>query len=86
MLTGPGFLWMLMEPCVFAPVTRTDAPAVASTRVLSHRVVALQLSPLHGNPGSVDPVNTSSAFLFGFNHILSALLYFSPEWMMHRYI
>lgn len=62
MLTSPGFLWMLMVPCVcvsvymcvFATVTWPDAPAVAAAWILSHRLVVLQLSPLHSNQGCVE--------------------------------
>lgn len=43
MLTSPGFLWMLMVPCVcvFATVTWRHAPAVAAASVLSHRLAVL---------------------------------------------
>ena len=40
--------------CVFATVTWPDAPAVAAASVLSHRLVVLQLSPLHSNRGCVE--------------------------------
>lgn len=69
--------------CVFATVTWSDAPAVAAVWVLSHRLVVLQLSPLHSNQGCVesgkhilDILECDVEIIYGwldFNHIISAL-------------
>lgn len=66
----------------FAPVFRPDAPAVAAASLLSHRLVVLQLLPLHSNQECVESGKHISDIIYcdvqiiywwlDFNHISSA--------------